>query len=418
MVGGGAFFVFVHHHAAALGTHVDFVFGVFKVALIDFDFVAAAGKQGGFVDQVGQVGAGETGCAARQRHQIDGCVERYFFCVYVENLLAAADIGQRHDDLAVETAGALQGGVEYVGAVGGGHDDYGFIAVKAVHFHQKLVEGLFALVVAAAESGAALAADGVDFVDKDDAGGVFLGLFEHVAHAAGADADEHFNEIRAGNAEKRYARFAGDRFGQQGFAGAGAAGEQDAVRHAAAEALVAVGRFEVIDDFLHFFFGFVAAGHIGEGYDVGVFIQQAGAAFAEGKRTAFAAAALGAHKVEKHAHQQQQRQPAHQQAAEKAGFFFVDDFETDFVVGQRLHQFVVQRRVGNKGRFFAVFALAFDHIAGGRAFQAHIVDVAAFDLLDKLRILDLLGAAAAVFHHVLQAEKYGQQQNAPQQEVF
>ena len=76
-------------------------------------------------------------------------------------------------------------------------------------------------------------------------------------------------------------RFTRNRFGEQGFAGAGAAGQQNTARYTAAEALIAVGRFEVIHDFLHFFLGLIAAGHIGEGHGVGVFIQELGAAFAE-----------------------------------------------------------------------------------------------------------------------------------------
>ena len=66
MIRRRTFFVFVHDHAASFGTHIDFVFGVFKIALIDFDFVAAASKQGGFVDQVRQIRAGKTRRAARE----------------------------------------------------------------------------------------------------------------------------------------------------------------------------------------------------------------------------------------------------------------------------------------------------------------------------------------------------------------
>ena len=44
---------------------------------------------------------------------------------------------------------------------------------------------------------AAVATDRVDFVDEDDARRVLLGLVEHVAHAAGADTDEHLDEIGA-----------------------------------------------------------------------------------------------------------------------------------------------------------------------------------------------------------------------------
>ena len=42
-----------------------------------------------------------------------------------------------------------------------------------------------------------MAPDGVDLIDEDDAGGVLFRLLEHVAHARGADADEHFYEIGA-----------------------------------------------------------------------------------------------------------------------------------------------------------------------------------------------------------------------------
>ena len=66
-----------------------------------------------------------------------------------------------------------------------------------------------------------MAAHGVNFVDKYDAGSVFLALFEQIAHAAGADADEHFDEIRTGNREKRNVGFTGDGSRQESLAGAG-----------------------------------------------------------------------------------------------------------------------------------------------------------------------------------------------------
>jgi hypothetical protein len=65
------------------------------------------------------------------------------------------------------------------------------------------LSGLLALVVAAAHAGAAVPADGVDLVDEDDRRGVGLGLLEQVAHPAGADADEHLDEVRAGDRVER-----------------------------------------------------------------------------------------------------------------------------------------------------------------------------------------------------------------------
>ena len=59
--------------------------------------------------------------------------------------------------------------IEDVGPVGGGNEDDPLVALEAVHLDEQLVEGLLALVVAAAEAGAAVAADRVDLVDEDDA---------------------------------------------------------------------------------------------------------------------------------------------------------------------------------------------------------------------------------------------------------
>ena len=108
--------------------------------------------------------------------------------------------GRPHHDLAVEAARTQQRRVEHVGTVGRGDDDHALAALETVHLDQQLVERLLALVVTAAQAGAAMAADRVDFVDEDDAGRVLLGLLEHVAHAAGADADEHLDEVGTGDA--------------------------------------------------------------------------------------------------------------------------------------------------------------------------------------------------------------------------
>ena len=102
---------------------------------------------------------------------------------------------QWHDDGAVEATWAQQRGVEYIGAVGGRHDDDAFTCFKSVHFGEHLVECLFALVVTTTESGAALAANGVDFVDENNGTAHFASLLEEVAYATCAHANEHFHKV-------------------------------------------------------------------------------------------------------------------------------------------------------------------------------------------------------------------------------
>src|SRR5438309_2103477 len=84
----------------------------------------------------------------------------------------------------------------------------------------------------AARIAASLAADRVDLVHEDDARAVLPGLVEEVAHAAGADADEHLDELGAGDAEERHPGLARHRLGQQRLAGAGRADHQHPLRDA------------------------------------------------------------------------------------------------------------------------------------------------------------------------------------------
>ena len=136
-------------------------------------------------------------------------------------MLAALAVGAVDDDLAVEAARPQQRRVEDVGPVGGGDEDDVVLHLEAVHLDQQLVQRLLALVVTAAHPGTAMAADGVDLVHEDDAGRVLFRLLEEVADAAGADADEHLDEVRAGDREERHPGLAGNGAGEQRLTGSG-----------------------------------------------------------------------------------------------------------------------------------------------------------------------------------------------------
>ena len=255
--------------------------GLLELGHADDLLVAARRQDRRLVDEVGEVGAGEAGRLARDALDVDALVERLALGVDLEDLGPALHVGPVEDDLAVEATRAQERRVEDVRAVGGGDDDHVGVRVEAVHLDEDLVEGLLALVVAAAEAGAALAADRVDLVDEDDARRVALGLVEQVADAAGADADEHLDELGAGDAEERDAGLAGDRAGHQRLAGAGRSDEQHAARDARAERVELLRVLEELDDFLELGLGLVDAGHVGERHDGLVAEEHPRAALAE-----------------------------------------------------------------------------------------------------------------------------------------
>ena len=95
-----------------------------------------------------------------------------------------------------------------------------------------------------------MTADRVDLVHEDDGGCVGLGLVEQVADPAGADTDEHLDEVGAGDGEERHARLAGHRSGQQRLAGTGRTEQQDAFGDLGPQGLEASGRLQELLDLL------------------------------------------------------------------------------------------------------------------------------------------------------------------------
>jgi hypothetical protein len=76
------------------------------------------------------------------------------------------------------------------------------------------VDQLLALVVAAAEAGAALAADGVDLVDEHNRGRPLAGGGEHLAHPGRAVAHEHLEELGPGDGHERHLGLTGHGAGE------------------------------------------------------------------------------------------------------------------------------------------------------------------------------------------------------------
>ena len=229
--------------------------------------------------------------------------------------------GFGHHDLTVETAGSQERRVQNIGTVGRGNQNDTLVRLEAVHLDQQLVQRLFAFVVAAAKTGAAMTTDGVDFIDEHQTGSILLRLLEHVAHARCADTNEHFDEFGTGNREERHIRFAGDGTGQQRLTGTRRADQQHALRYAAAEPLEFLWIAQEFDDFFELLLGLVDAGYILERDAAGLLRQQTRPRFAE----AHGAAATGlhlAHEENPNADQQQDREPVQQHREQRRHAFF------------------------------------------------------------------------------------------------
>src|SRR5438874_2019464 len=182
-----------------------------------------------------------------------------------ENFFAAFDVGEIDGDLAIESARAEQRWIQDIGPVRSRDNDDTFLGIESVHLDQERIKCLLTLIVTAADAVAAVAADRVDFIDKNDAGRAFLALLEHVPDPAGSDTDEHLHEIGAANREERDVGFAGNSPREQGFTRARRSDQQDPFWYSTTELLKLFRITQELDQLLYFVFGLLDASDIAEG---------------------------------------------------------------------------------------------------------------------------------------------------------
>src|SRR5665811_1706214 len=281
VVGGDLLLFGTHDPGALLRAGDDTVDRLVQSFVVDELVVASRSEQRRLVQDVGQVGTGETRRPSGHRKQVDASGQRLALAMHLQDAVASDHVGCIDRDLAVEAARAQEGGVKDVRSVGGSDQDDVGLDVEAVHLDEELVERLLTLIVATAEAGATVAADGIDLVDEHDRGGVGLGLFEQVAYPGGTDADEHLDEVRTGDRVERHGSLARDGARQQGLAGAGRAVEQDALGDLGThgEELGRLG--EELLDLEQLLDGLIHASDVGERDFGGVLVGELGLALAE-----------------------------------------------------------------------------------------------------------------------------------------
>ncbi len=228
----------------------------------------------------------------------------------------------------------------------------------------------------------------------------------------GADADEHLDEVRAGDGEERHVRLAGDGARQQRLAGAGRADQQHALGDLAAEALEFLRVLQELDDFLQLALGLVDAGDVLEGHAALLLGQHAGAGLAEAHGPAAARLHL-AHEEHPDADQQQHREPGQQVVQQRIDVAFLGlGDHAHALVGQALDQRRVFRGVGLEA------APIGQRAGNGAALDDHVAHAPAIHLGDEVGIGDL-GGGGVRCTRLEQIEQHHQQKgdDDPKREV-
>src|SRR5262249_22192456 len=216
-----------------------------------------------------------------------------------------------------------------------------------VDLHEYLVEGLLALVVATAQASAALAADGIQLIYKDDARRGLLRAVEEVAHTAGADADQHLYELRAGHREEGDVRLASHRLGEQRLTSARRADQQHALGQLAAQTRVALRILEELHHLLQIGLGLIHTCHISK-CRLGLAAHvDTGAALAETEDAALGLAGAAA-EIPDATDEQQDGQELEDQAKQEAAVGIVLDLDLDATLLEQRHG-ILAGQVGGGG---------------------------------------------------------------------
>ena len=172
---------------------------------------------------------------------------------------AAAEIREIDKDLSVETTWAQQGRIQHVGPVRCPNHYHARLAIKAIHLHQEGIKRLLAFVVTTANPRTALAADGVDFIDKDNTGSQLTRLLKGVPHARGTHADKHLDEVGAADAQEGHPGLPRDGTSEQGLPRSRWTDHEHALGDAGTNFGKALRVLQEVDDLLHLFLGLIAA---------------------------------------------------------------------------------------------------------------------------------------------------------------
>ena len=102
------------------GPHHDAIDRFIAVDHLDNVLVSPRRQQRGFVEQVLEIGAGETRRSFGERFERNFAAQRFVASVNFENLLSALEVGATDDDLTVEAPRTQERRVEDVGPVRSG----------------------------------------------------------------------------------------------------------------------------------------------------------------------------------------------------------------------------------------------------------------------------------------------------------
>jgi hypothetical protein len=175
--------------------------------------------------------------------------------VYTQDLLASLNTGKSNLNFTIETTWTEESVIEDIDAVRSSDDYDTSLIVETIHLSQKLVNGLFTLVIGGHVSTTTLLTDSINLIDEDDTRLILSCLLEKFAYALGSNTYEHLNEVRGGTLDERDIGLTSDGSSEEGLTRTWSTSEEGTTRNLSTTSIVAFRFLEKVHNLLKFLLG-------------------------------------------------------------------------------------------------------------------------------------------------------------------
>ena len=136
----------------------------------------------------------------------------------LQNCLTIFALWKRNSYTSVKSSRSKQSRIQNIRAVGCCQNNNIGLAIKAIHFHQNLVQSLLAFIMTATHTRATLTTHGINLINKDNAWSIFLSLRKQISHSTSTNTNKHFHKFRTGDREEWHASLTGNSTSQHSLA--------------------------------------------------------------------------------------------------------------------------------------------------------------------------------------------------------
>ena len=191
----------------------DFFFGFVEVVLGDFHSSFSQSKETGFSAHGFDVGTWEIVFGLDEISDRNVIVEAHFGGVDLEDFVFGFEVWDWEFNFSIDTSGPDEGWIEAFYFVRG-HDNFDFcVGVETVQLIKELEHSSLDFFLSSGVGVVSLGTDGVDFVDEDDGGWVFLCGLEKFSDKFGSISQILLDKFRADNSQESSRGFTGNSLG-------------------------------------------------------------------------------------------------------------------------------------------------------------------------------------------------------------